>query len=193
MSDTVKQLFTGKLNELILVLFVFWVFPSRAFSRTPATRDGDLFIEAESFSEKGGWSVDQQFMDIMGSPYLIAHGMGVPVQDASATVGISAPGVYHVWVRTYNWTAPWTSAEGPGAFRVKLNGKPLKTVLGTTGNRWSWQYAGSRKLAAGPCTLALSDLSGFDGRCDAIWLTQEEGSVPPAEKDALEPRAWSLR
>lgn len=36
----------------------------------------DLFVETESFENKGGWVVDQQFMDIMGSPYLMAHGMG---------------------------------------------------------------------------------------------------------------------
>ena len=42
----------------------------------------DLWVEAESFAHKGGWKVDQQFMDLMGSPYLIAHGMGVPVEDA---------------------------------------------------------------------------------------------------------------
>ncbi len=27
-----------------------------------------FLIEAESFSNKGGWQVDQQFMDQMGSP-----------------------------------------------------------------------------------------------------------------------------
>ena len=37
----------------------------------------DVLVEAESFADKGGWAVDQQFMDLMGSPYLIAHGMGV--------------------------------------------------------------------------------------------------------------------
>ena len=37
-----------------------------------ADRD-TILIEAESFSEKGGWKVDQQFMDLMGSSYLIAH------------------------------------------------------------------------------------------------------------------------
>ena len=36
----------------------------------------NLFIEAESFAKKGGWVVDQQFMDLMGSSYLMAHGMG---------------------------------------------------------------------------------------------------------------------
>ena len=28
-----------------------------------------IFVEAESFATKGGWQVDQQFMDLMGSPY----------------------------------------------------------------------------------------------------------------------------
>ena len=39
---------------------------------------GDLLVEAENFDRKGGWVVDQQFMDLMGSPYLLAHGMGRP-------------------------------------------------------------------------------------------------------------------
>ena len=29
-------------------------------------RAADLFVEAESLSHKGGWVVDQQFMDLMG-------------------------------------------------------------------------------------------------------------------------------
>ena len=33
-----------------------------------SVRAADLFVEAESFSNKGGWIVDQQFMDLMGSP-----------------------------------------------------------------------------------------------------------------------------
>ena len=39
-------------------------------------RAADLFVEAESFSNKGGWVVDQQFMDLMGSPYLLATWYG---------------------------------------------------------------------------------------------------------------------
>lgn len=37
------------------------------------TPDNSILIEAENFQEKRGWKVDQQFMDIMGSPYLLAH------------------------------------------------------------------------------------------------------------------------
>ena len=30
--------------------------------------------------------IDQQFMDYMGSPFLLAHGMGIPVKDAVTKV-----------------------------------------------------------------------------------------------------------
>jgi hypothetical protein len=46
---------------------------------------GVAFLEAEQFAEAGGWDLDQQSMEQMGSPYLLAHGLGVPVQDAAAT------------------------------------------------------------------------------------------------------------
>lgn len=42
----------------------------------------------------------------MGSPYLMAHGMGVPVEDASTTISFPEDGTYYVFVRTYNWTSP---------------------------------------------------------------------------------------
>lgn len=146
-----------------------------------------VFIETESFQEKGGWCVDQQFMDIMGSPYLIAHGCGKPVSDASTGFDVDEGGRYHVYVRTYNWVSPWTTtADGPGAFKVKVNGKDLKVILGTKGDRWMWQHAGSVNLKPGHSTISLSDLTGFEGRCDAIYLTQEEGALPPDGKEALE-------
>ena len=145
-----------------------------------------LWLETESFSDKGGWVVDQQFMDLMGSPYLMAHGMGQPVPDASTTVDIPHKGKWHVYVRTFNWTSPWTSKDGPGAFKVKVGGKTLKTVLGTKGDCWQWQYAGKVSLKAGKTTIALSDLTGFNGRCDAVYLTTEENDVPPSEAAALE-------
>ena len=133
-----------------------------------------VLVECESFADKGGWVVDQQFMDRMGSPYLLAHGMGVPVADAGTTVEIPEKGVWHVYVRTYNWTSPWSPKPGPGQFRVSLGGKTLKPVVGASGNTWEWQYAGSAKLKAGTTRLALRDLTGFDGRCDAVYLSMDE-------------------
>ena len=69
----------------------------------------DVLLEAECFSEKGGWKVDQQFIDRMGSSYLIAHGMGHPVKDAVTEISVNNGGDYKVFVRTYNWTSPFGS------------------------------------------------------------------------------------
>ena len=145
---------------------------------------GELLIEAESFSQRGGWVLDQQFMDQMGSPYLMAHGMGIPVADATAEINIPQAGTYYVYARTYNWTSPWTDAEGPGKFRLALGGKLLKTTLGHTGNSWQWQSAGKVVLKAGTITLALKDLTGFNGRCDAIYLTTDMNAQPTAWGEA---------
>ena len=146
--------------------------------------DATLWLEAESFAQKGGWSVDQQFTFEMGSPYLIAHGMGQPVEDASTIVKFPAKGKYHIWVRTYNWTSPWSEGEGPGAFKLSVDGSEFRTTLGTQGEEWMWQYVGSAKVGA-EAEVKLHDLKGFDGRCDAIWFSNDKNAVPPTDADAL--------
>ncbi len=144
-----------------------------------------LWLETESFANKGGWVVDQQFMDLMGSPYLMAHGMGRPVSEASTVVNIPENGKWHIYVRTFNWTSPWTLQAGPGAFKVKVGSKTLKTVLGTSGDSWQWQYAGSLNLKEGLSSVSLCDLTGFNGRCDAIFMTNQDGLTPPEAEDEL--------
>lgn len=144
-----------------------------------AMRAHEVLVQAEAFDSHGGWGLDQQFMDNMGSPYLIAHGMGEPVEDAVTTVEVPADGRYAVWVRTYNWTSPWEPhREGPGAFKVIVGGRKLPVTVGTTGDCWQWQRAGEVRLKAGETTVALHDLTGFDGRCDAVLLTSTPGYVP---------------
>lgn len=146
----------------------------------------NLFIEAESFAKKGGWVVDQQFMDLMGSSYLMAHGMGEPVEDAQTEVTFPEKGTYYVYVRTYNWTSPWKDGEGPGKFSLYVGNKKLASPLGCEGNAWMWQAAGKVTIKDVNMELRLHDLTGFNGRCDAIYFTTEEGAVPPSDVAALE-------
>ncbi len=141
-----------------------------------------LLVETESFGDKGGWVLDQQFMDQMGSPYLMAHGMGKPV--ANATTNITFPpetGTYYIYVRTFNWTSPWTSTNGPGKFTLKIGNKKLPVVLGDKGSEWMWQSAGKITVKDLQTTVSLVDLTGFNGRCDAIYFTTEERNVPPSD------------
>lgn len=138
-----------------------------------------VWVEAESFADKGGWVVDQQFIDCMGSPYLMAHGLGNPVADAHTDIDIPEDGKYNVYVRTYNWTSPWTAKAGPGKFTIKVDGKNTGKTVGATGDKWEWQPAGSVSLKAGKRRLSLHDLTGFNGRCDAILLTNEKNVALP--------------
>ncbi|MDF1745205.1 MAG: hypothetical protein P1V19_16010 [Gimesia sp.] len=47
---------------------------SAEFAAAQKPTDGVL-VEAESFNQQGGWKLDTQFINIMGSPYLLAHGL----------------------------------------------------------------------------------------------------------------------
>ena len=144
-----------------------------------------VLVEAESFGELGGWVVDQQFVDQMGSPYVLAHGLGVGVADASTRVEFPAAGTYRVWVRTRDWTAPWGVKGAPGKFQLLVNGRPLKTVFGTEGADWDWQDGGQVEITGGNVELALHDLTGFEGRCDAVVFSSEAAFVPPNGKAEL--------
>ena len=154
------------------VIVIFTIFSSLMAGAS------DIFVESESFHHLGGWVVDQQFMDQMGSPYVMAHGMGNPLEDAKTTIQVEKAGVYDVYVRTYNWTSPWSDKMGPGRFVLTVNDKRLPKMLGAEGKTWGWQLAGKVTLKSGEATLGLHDLTGFDGRCDAIYLTTDPKKSP---------------
>ncbi len=147
----------------------------------PAAAQGHhLFLEAEQFNDLGGWDLDQQSMDQMGSPYLLAHGLGVPVRDAITTATFPAPGSYRVWVRTRDWVAPWKVPGSPGRFQLLLDGQPLPITFGTEGADWHWQDGGRVDIPAPtPVAVALHDLTGFEGRCDAILFASDPAFRPP--------------
>ena len=156
------------------------------YGPTIAQQPASVLLEAERFAEKGGWFIDQQSMDVMGSPYLLAHGMGKPVADATTTVTFPKKGTYYLFVRTRNWTAPWTD-QAAGQFEVRVNGKAFGP-LGVKNRDWDWVLAGKVTLKDPQATVALHDLTGFDGRCDALYFTTDKDDVPPnavAQLDTL--------
>jgi hypothetical protein len=144
-----------------------------------------VLVEAESFPDKGGWVVDQQFMDQMGSPYLMAHGLGEPVKNATTAIRFPEKGDFKVFVRTFNWTSPWYKGEGPGKFKLIIDGKFLPAILGATGNQWMWQDAGKIRINNAEVKLELNDLTGFNGRCDAIIFTTDPDFVPPMDMASM--------
>lgn len=149
-----------------------------------------VLVEAEGLSAHGGWKLDTQFIHEMGSPYLLAHGLGRPVEDASGAVSFPAAGTYHVYVRTKDWVERWGAEGDPGRFQLLVNGETLPEVFGDTGAEWHWEYGGTVDIAGTSATVALRDLTGFDGRADAIYFTTDENDAPPETEDILGP--WRL-
>jgi len=166
-SDGIKS------NMIILIIFLLLIVQSSS---------AKLLLEVETFENKGGWLIDHQAFEKIGSAYLIAHGKGKPVEDAYTEVFFKEAGSYHVYVHTYNWTSPWYSGEGPGAFNLLVNGEELPNKLGKKGSRWEWQYAGTAWVNK-KATIALQDLTGFNGRVDAIYFSKTEETLPNSLED----------
>ena len=139
-----------------------------------------VWIEAEQFAKTGGWANDSQFMDLMGSPYLLANGVGHPVEDAVTAAAIPAAGSYRLWVRCKDWFPQ----HSPGKFQVLLAGKPSQTTFGAAkAADWQWADGGEVELPAGKVEVRLHDLTGWWGRCDAVVLSQ--GFAPSNDAKTL--------
>lgn len=142
-------------------------------------------------SFEGGWVLDSQFLDIIGSPCLLAHGMGRPVPDARAVVELPDAGRWRVAVRAKNWLPedsayPTAAEDYPGTFRVLVDGRPLAKSFGRGPKAWAWEDGGEVDCAAGRVTVTLRDEDGFDGRCGGLVFYR--GEFPMAGESALDVR-----
>ncbi|MGQ9732404.1 MAG: FAD-dependent oxidoreductase [Candidatus Zipacnadales bacterium] len=139
-----------------------------------------IWLEAEGFDETGGWVNDPQFVDVMGSPFLLANGVGKPVADAVTTAKVPEPGRYRLWVRCRDWLPEYS----PGRFEVWVGGIASATIFGVAEtDNWQWVDGGLFVLESGELEVRLHDLTGWWGRCDVIVLTT--GEKPPNELEVL--------
>lgn len=128
---------------------------------------GRVDIHPQAF-DPGGWKVDVQFMDVMGSAYLLAHGNGIRCLDAKAVANIPESGEWRVYVRSRSWV------EGAGAFKVKVGGKILDGTFGVTQSEWAWEDGGVVALEKGTTGISLVDCDGFAGRCAGVVFVKDE-------------------
>ena len=153
-----------------------------AFFAIPAPAANVVWLETEKFKDLGGWTNDAQFIDQMGSPFLLAIGLEGAVKDATTTATIPTEGKYRVWVRCRDWTPEFS----PGRFQVGIGGKPLERVFGQTKQKdWVWEDGGTLQLTKGETEVRLKDLTGHYGRCDVIVLTDDPDFTPPDELKAI--------
>ena len=144
--------------------------------------ESTVWLETEHFDQLGGWTNDAQYVDQMGSPYLLAVGLDGPVADAAARCQIPAAGEYRLWVRCRDWLVE----HSPGRFQIVLGGKTLPHVFGQAKAKdWVWEDGGVHRLGGGPLEVRLHDLTGHYGRCDCVVLTADLSYRPPSDIQEL--------
>ncbi len=151
----------------------------------PAEADGKhtVWLETEKFEHLGGWVRDSQFIDQMGSTFLLAIGLKGPVEDAWTNVNISAAGQYRLWVRCHDWLPD----HSPGRFQVVLGEKTVEHIFGQSKRAgWLWEDGGLHQLPAGKLQVRLKDLTGHYSRCDVIVLTNDLNYQPTADLQQLQ-------
>ena len=139
-----------------------------------------LFINSGSFSDYGGWVLDTQFIEVMASEYLLAHGTGTPVADCCTAASLPQSGTYRLWVRTKDWLSPWQKDNCPGTFKIKINDTLLSPVIGNDKKDWHWQDAGIIALTNPDIKITVCDLTGFDGRFSSLFFTDDLDFIPEA-------------
>jgi hypothetical protein len=171
-----RNQFIGILGNTSLGILAYSL-PSFGQKKSIIAEQEFVFVEAEQFDNHGGWELDQQSMEQMGSPYLLAHGLGISVQDATTEIRFPTAGSYRVWVRTRDWVAPWNAPGAPGKFQLLVNGEPLVETFGTKSAIWHWHDGGIVHVGT-KAKLALHDLTGFEGRCEAILFCKDPQFEP---------------
>lgn len=164
---------SGFLTSLVALFFL--VGALRSFAQET------IWLETEKFDDPGGWTNDWQFIDQMGSPYLLAVGLGTPVQDATTTVKTDDPGRYRMWVHTLDWFPK----DHPGKFQLQINNKKGGKTFGASGKEgWMWEDGGVVLLNK-TNEIRLKDLTGYYGRCDVIVFSSDLKWAPPTDINAL--------
>lgn len=157
-------------------LFFLFIYSCFILFECEAKEKDKIWVEAEQFKNIGGWLIDPQFIDQMGSSYLLAHGLGEPVEPATTTIKFQQKGRYHVWVRTKDWS-PFPF--GPGKFQIQINQNTIKEIFGGNGvGEWHWQYGGTVDISNLNVNISLVDLTGFEGRIDAIYFSKKDEEPP---------------
>lgn len=152
------------------------------------SQEDSVLLSGVMFGNTGGWTKETQFISECGSSYLVAHGLSVPVEDASTVFHAPASGKYHIAVRSRNWTGEMSDAPGPGQFRIVIDGRSCGSIFGDTGKGWKWYDGGHIYLSEGNHNLAVHDITGLDARFDSVLLTLTD-YFPDDSIDTV----WALR
>lgn len=137
----------------------------------------DLWIQAEDFVDKGGWTVanDDNIVAIKGHPNTTPVNEGA--RYARTGIIVEEAGTYKLWVRGKDFK---NNLPGSRFFNVFVNGGYSLQKYGTHGSDdlYDWQDGGLVYLEEGVNTIEIYDASLYYASCDKILLTTDHDFQP---------------
>lgn len=137
-----------------------------------------IWIDALEFDDYGGFIKDTQFLGEMGQGYLMADGVGQPVEPATVKFTVKEEGYYRFFIRTKNWCVGYD----PDGLKIAVDDdihSHISGVMQITG--WYFEVAGDFKLSVGEHTLKVYDTTGWCGRFADIIITNDYDFTPSPE------------
>ena len=116
-----------------------------------------IWIDAVDFKDYGGFVKETQFVREMGQPYLLADGVGTPIQPASTSFKVTEDGYYRFHIRTKNWCPEYN----PDGLVIEVDGVKSEYVCSNTHTfNWKFEAAGDFNLTKGEHILKVYDTKG---------------------------------
>lgn len=152
--------------------------------KVSAQKQSHYLIEAEDFQFPAGWTITKEGgADVSGKAALLGSNAKETTADALTVIDIKTKGNYLVWTRSRDYTQ-----NNPGTRRYLLyvNEQPMTKESGMHMNEgYQWEKVGVADLDVGENVLRLKNTKLNFARCDAVFLTTDEGFDPNKMSSSL--------
>ena len=149
-----------------------------------------IWIDALEFDNYGGFIKDTQFVGEMGQGYLMADGVGEPVDPAVVKFNVKENGYYRFFIRTKNWCV----GHDPDGLQIAVDDviyPHISGVMQITG--WYFEVAADFELEAGEHELKVYDTTGWCGRFADIVITNDYDYTPSPEVNKLKKQRAQIK
>ena len=149
-----------------------------------------IWIDAVDFDDYGGFVLETQFIREMGQPYLMANGVGEPVEPASVSFNVENCGAYRFYIRTKNWCEEYS----PDGLVLEVDGQKSSHVCSEMHVQdWYFEIGADFNLTPGNHTLKIYDTKGWFARFSCVVITDDYDFTPSKELKMLKKQRADIK
>ena len=175
-----------KIYRFICQIFLYSaiVFSIFGVKKVSAQKQTHYLIEAEDFQFPAGWTVAKEGgTNVSGKGALVGSNAKEVTADALTVIDVKMNGRYLVWTRSRDYAQ---NNPGTRSYLLSVNEQPMAKASGVHMKEgYQWEKVGAAELDAGENVLRLKNTKLNFARCDAIFLTTDEGFDPNKMSSSL--------